>query len=168
MPPFRKGPIIVSRRFSADALHELRERGHGHRFNVVDASYPIPPGARTITFPGTTAEALLDIARIIPIEDNSVTLMDCDTVFDKDPMDSVNKAASNAAEDIAATLQDDDSPVELTFYERRRLTEEEEPGELGFYELADDPSQAATYVRTIDPLPFACLTFRAGHSQRTE
>jgi L-fucose mutarotase/ribose pyranase (RbsD/FucU family) len=166
MPPFRKRTIIDPR-FDGEALHELRDIGHGHRINIVDASYDIPRGARVIKFPGSSADALLGIIRLIPIEDNEVAIMEQDAEFANSPLSHIARRASLAFEQIVDKLPAKNEPELLR---RRRLTEEEvldTPGNVGFYELANRNIEQSLFVRTTDELPFACASLVAGHSQRT-
>ncbi len=167
MPPFRKRPILVDPRFDGDALKELRDIGHGHRVNVVDASYDIPRGAKIVKFPGSSADALKGIVRLIPVEDDRVDVMLRDPELRDVPNDSVYIQADHEFDEAMAQLIDTDR-IELEIYHRFRQTEQEEIEPEGFYAMANEHGDNTLYVLTIDELPFACASIVAGHSQRAE
>ena len=157
MPPFREGPIKVDRRFDGDALKELREIGHGHAINIVDASYDIPRGSKVIRFPGSSADALLGVVRLIPIE-GEVVIMDRDEEMDAtDPRaESVSAIASRLFEEALDIARNDGVELDCHWVLRD-----------GFYEDANN-APYALFIRTIDTLPFACALLDTGHSQQTD
>jgi L-fucose mutarotase/ribose pyranase (RbsD/FucU family) len=167
MPPFRENPVIVDRRLDGEALHELRDMGHGHRVNIVDASYDIPRGARVIKYPGSSAEALLGIVRLIPIE-GDVEIMERDAeLADADPLaQNISAKASHAFEEVETKLAEDDIDL-ITFVWNYRNGEADSNGDGGFYDVADNAPKNL-FVRTVDDLPFACASLIVGHSQLTE
>lgn len=195
MPPFREGLTKIDRRLSGELLHFLRDVGHRHRINIVDASYDIPAGSVVYEYPGATADAFEAIARLIPIENEvpgpiEVTEMIRDEAFrpiledmaDDDPNHEphVVQLASKAMEKAIKRLniekvgeREDGTVVEWIEHDvRLRLDEEEKNSvfgrEKGFYSLANNPEQPRTFIRTQDDLPFACVSLVVGHSQRTE
>jgi L-fucose mutarotase/ribose pyranase (RbsD/FucU family) len=166
MPPFREGPIIVDRRFDADALYELRRIGHEHQINIVDASYDIPRGAKVIKFPGSSAEALLGIVRLIPIEKDSVEIMERDAELEQDDPDGqhISAQASHAFEDALETARHEND-IDLDVHWNYRHVQAGSNG-AGFYDDANNAPNSL-FVLTTDDLPFACVSLVAGHSQRT-
>jgi L-fucose mutarotase/ribose pyranase (RbsD/FucU family) len=174
MPPFREGPIEVDPRFDGEALHELRDIGHGHRVNIVDRSYDIPRGARTIKFPGSSADALLGIVRLVPLEEGSIVeYMRPDATIETaiEGSNSVNFAARSAFRDAAEVLVKQPRRIGINLYPLYRKDEDESAqnsGDPGFYTVANSGDERHLFVRTIDDLPFACASLVVGHSQRTE
>jgi L-fucose mutarotase/ribose pyranase (RbsD/FucU family) len=162
MPPFREGPVIVTRKLDGETLQELRTIGHEHQVNIVDASYDIPRGARTVNFPGSSAEALLGIARLIPIEDDAVSVM----VRDRGWGDENPAQATTAFEEVAVRLRSEGIDLKELIHSHRNY-DAGSPKGAGFYDVANS-APAALFVRTIDDLPFACASLVVGHSQRTE
>ena len=169
MPPFRQGPIVVDRHINGETLMELREIGHGHRVNVVDASYDIPRGARVVHYPGSSAAALEGILSLIPNE-GYVDVMHPDP--DIPPGDPNGYKAAVAF----GKILDEDIVKEGRPYWRYRLAEQQaadvdkgdgSDAELGFYDIANNHGPNTLFVRTIDDLPFACASLVVGHSQRT-
>lgn len=193
MPPFREGPIKVDRKLSGELLHFLRDVGHGHRINIVDASYDIPEGSTVIEYPGSTSEAFEAITRVIPLEvetapqvKNTIE-MRADRAIDErigfyESEKHIAFAAARALEGSYKRLRDDGiypeggwkDTVRVTF----RLDEDEIADALaegedakvydGFYNIANNPDKPHTFIRTQDDLPFACVSLVVGHSQRTE
>lgn len=196
MPPFREGPIKIDRKLSGELLHFLREVGHGHRINIVDASYDIPLGSTVIEYPGATAEAFEAIARLIRIdgeEDSTspvvnITEMLWDEKFNdiankKPKPDHVAFLASNALHDSYRRLEADKVgvphrkglppllyPQESQLYSRTHKDQVPRVAEeeQGFYSIANSSEEPRTFIRTQDDLPFACVSLVVGHSQRTE
>lgn len=168
MPPFREGPIIIDQRIDEDLIYVLRKAGHGVRLNIVDRSYDVPPDAEKLKFPGSSADALLGIVRLIPVEDNSVTIMlpDTDHAPETHPTSFM---AGVAFEDVVAQLRAQNNPVELEelagVYRKDDVPGGSDPG---FYNLAKNPDERHIFVHTIDDLPFACVSLVVGHSQLTE
>jgi L-fucose mutarotase/ribose pyranase (RbsD/FucU family) len=165
MPPFRKGPIVVDRRFDGEALHALRDAGHGRRINIVDASYDTPEGATKIRFPGSSADALSGIVRLIPIEAGEVTYMQPDPEADTD----IARTAGKRFERVVKSLAEQENPIKIELNERYRENGAElaESGRPGFYSLANTGNEQRIFVVTVDSLPFACASLVIGHSQRT-
>lgn len=167
MPPFRKGPIEVDRHFTGEALHELRDIGHGHRINIVDASYNIPRGARVIDYPGSSAEAFMGVVRLIPIENDFALIMDRDEKFQRDDPqgERTSGQAGRAFVEAASTLDSEGLDLELEW-----AYKDSESGptclENSFYYEANF-ARNRTFIKTIDDLPFACASLVVGHSQRT-
>ncbi len=189
MPPFREGPIKIDRKLSGEALHFLRDVGHGHRINIVDASYDIPPHAVIIDFPGTTAEAYEAIIRCIPIENENSEKQtkvvgmawdeDLDTGEDFEAYESsIYTLAARAIQEAGDRLMVDgvsrakgDEGTYMVWGESDESIgrlDGEEAGQQGFYSIANNPDQPHTFIRTQDDLPFACVSLVVGHSQRTE
>ena len=185
MPPFREGPIHVDRRLDEDALYELRKAGHGVRIHIVDASYPIPDGAKTIKFPGTSAEAFGAIVRVIPVADDSASVPNMIAMrpdnepFGKEGIIDDDSHVTNLA-DVAlmavakklhyegvGKAEGAEHAPDWTAVERieREDTIEEGPG---FYSRAQESGIQHIFVRTVDNLPFACVSLVVGHSQRTQ
>lgn len=171
MPPFRAGPIEVDRRFDGETLRELRDIGHGHRINIVDASYDIPRGAKVVNFPGSSADALVSVFRLIPVEGDMVTIMGADHIFGPE---QAEKALSKETRELLTSAYGlFDRALDVILKEVIKEGEINDlaiiprDGEHGFYEIANNPDQASLFIRTIDELPFACATLLAGHSQRT-
>ncbi|MEK7620893.1 MAG: hypothetical protein AAB395_00890 [Patescibacteria group bacterium] len=196
MPPFREGLVKVDRKLSPELLFFLRDVGHGHRINIVDASYDIPKDSVVIDFPGTTAEAFEAVSRLIRIdgeEDSTspvvnITEMLWDEKFDdiankKPRPDHVAFLASKALHDSYRRLEADKVgvphrkglppllyPQESQLYSRThkdQVTRTNEEGQ-GFYSIANNSEEPHTFIRTQDDLPFACVSLVVGHSQRTE
>lgn len=166
MPPFREGQIKIDRGLSGDLLKFLREVGHGHRVNVVDASYDIPRGATVLDYPGSSAAALVGILSLIPIEGDEVTYMETDQQLDRvQDHGSVQFAARAALHAVQDGLKEDG--IGIAFDGRYRL-DEQETEKVGFYSMANGQLETTTFVRTIDDLPYACASLVVGHSQRTE
>ncbi|HTB49205.1 MAG TPA: hypothetical protein VK712_03925 [Verrucomicrobiae bacterium] len=170
MPPFRQGPIEVDRRLDGEALHELREVGHGRRITIVDASYDIPDGVKTIKFPGSSAEALLGIVRLVPLEEGSVVeYMRPDPSLEESSQTVI--AARVAFRKAAEALDEQAGRIGINLYPLYRKDEDEaaqNSGDPGFYSVANNEGQRHLFVRTIDDLPFACASFVVGHSQRAK
>lgn len=168
MPRFRDGPIEVNPFFDGETLSELRDVGHGHRINIVDASYDIPRSSRRVDFPQSSAEALLGVARLIPIEDDLVIVMSPDPELGgketKEVLEDINGVAWRKFEAMRRILGD----RRLKMIEGRYRYGKDESDCVGFYDLANNPDEAHLFMRTIDDLPFACASLVAGHSQRTE
>lgn len=160
MPPFRKGPIVVDRRFDGEALLELRDIGHGHRVTIVDDSYDIPRGAKTIKFPGSAAEALLGVVRLISIEGPVEIMARDEKLATTDPTkDHISAEASKAfdrAQDIAR-IEGIDLEIEGLHRE----------GEDGFYDKAKNAPNSL-FIWAVDELPFACASLIVNHAQLTE
>jgi L-fucose mutarotase/ribose pyranase (RbsD/FucU family) len=178
MPPFREGPIRVDRRLSGVLLKELREVGHGHRINIVDASYDIPRESVVHDFPGDSADAYLSIARVIPIEreDSEGEVDVCAMLPDQHLLDNVVpgiadsriyiKARSNF-KGVGSKLTREIEKVDFTNIEEcSRHDGVDYEGSKGFYSLANSQANPHFFVRTIDELPFACISLVVGHSQR--
>lgn len=182
MPPLREMPISVDRRLDGETLHELRDIGHGHRINIVDASYDIPRGARVVKFPGTSAQALEAVVRIIPIEGENndhatspIVVMDADAELESQFTDDggtinyehIAKQAAAAFFKVGTKLNELGVGTvdwqDLQYSYRHDM----ETGE-GFYTMANGSPETSLFIRTIDELPFACASVIAGHSQRTE
>lgn len=163
MPPFRNQEVKVDPNFNGNVLGTLRDIGHGRRINLVDRSYDIPEGTTILDYPGSTADALLGVVRLIPVEEDLVTIMNPDPDIDPDT------AAYDAHRDfvaLAVTLRAEDKPISLSPVFRR--DEDEDSGASGFYALASNPNERHIYIRCmLEELPFACATLVAGHSQRT-
>jgi hypothetical protein len=160
MPPFREGPINFDRQIDGDLLKFLYEVGHGHRINIVDASYDIPHNSRVLKYPGSTSDAIRGIVSLIPIED-------CDLMYpDPDSQESkiMRKAYLQMAQALNTPAIDNDTFSTGIFF---RL-DKDSPDGKGFYTIAKDPGTPHTFIRTRDDLPFACAGLIVGHSQRTE
>lgn len=191
MPPFRRGPIEVNPGFQGDALGKIRDVGHGHRINVVDASYDIPDGSTIFDFPGSSADALKSIVRLIPIEGEhegqpAITIMSPDTKsrheIDKiiDQGAAENEVSCRALIAFMEALEElNQEGVGPALHGRRsidwmnadlryRLDADEVNWTTGFYGMANNPDEPHFFVRTIDDLPFACASLIVGHSQLTE
>ncbi len=168
MPPFRTGPIEVDRRFDGNVLRELRDIGHGHRVNIVDASYDIPRGTRVVKFPGSSADALKGIVQLIPVENDRLDIMIPDPVV-ADESHYLVAHAECRFRAAADKLRDPSGPnINLVAVFHNRYAGQEEGTPTGFYDLANNHGINTLFVRTIDELPFACVSLVAGHSQRTE
>lgn len=176
MPPFREKGVKVDRKLDGDALKMLRDVGHGHRINIVDASYNIPEGAQVIKFPGTSAEAYSAVLHLIPVDEDmdAVTIMGVDRSLDDD---EAALRAMGAFSDVERQLNEEglgsnDNPgTERDWSESfaiNRLSQESLLGGEGFYDIANNPNVASTFIRTIDELPFACASIVVGHSQRAQ
>lgn len=164
MPPFREGKIEVDRRLDGETLQELRDIGHGHRITIVDASYDIPRGSRVLKFPGSSADALLSVIKLIPIEDTAFEVMDADSDWEAD-----GEATEVERRAGAAFTRVEDELVEIEGGEiQNGIAYKPRKGENGFYATANNPNEPGLFIRTTDDLPFACVTFLAGHSQITE
>lgn len=168
MPPFRHGSIEVDSLLLGEALHELRDIGHGHRINIVDASYDIPRGKRVVGYPGASARALDSIARLIPIEGYRVEIMAVDRQIAKDARsDHISaRAGSLFSTVVERSLESAGIALELEWLYRDAEYGDFEADRF-FYDVANSADNS-TFFRTIDNLPFACATFVAGHSQLTE
>ncbi len=181
MPPLRETPIVVDRRLDGETLHELRDVGHGHRVNVVDASYDIPRGARVVKFPGTSAQALEAVVRIIPIEGENnelgcspIVVMDADAELESQFTDDGTINYEHIAKRAAATffkvgtqLNELEIGTEVDWQDLQyRYRQDSSEGE-GFYSMANGSPETSLFIRTIDELPFACASVVVGHSQRT-
>lgn len=167
MPPFREGQIEVDRRFNGEGLHALRDIGHGHMVNVVDASFDIPENARVIDYPGSSADCLLSIVRLIPVEHEEVVVMAPDPSFTEDT-NPVGFLALAAFTEALSKLYHDDNYDDVVISRLFRKDDQYTDGKGGFYSLANDPATPKLYFRTTDDLPFACASLIAGHSQRTD
>ncbi len=185
MPPFRNGFIEVDLKFDGDALKALRDIGHGHRINIVDASYDIPRGAEIVKYPGTSAEAFLGVVKLIPIEGEDsahpdVTVMSPDATLAIEIEDKPNHVAARAGEAFFAAGEDlvqmqvgshvniGDSFASTDWTDTSSRVREDIAGLDGFYTIASNPREQHLFIKTIDELPFACVSLVAGHSQRTE
>lgn len=193
MPPFREGPIKIDRRLSGEMLHFLRDVGHGHRINIVDASYDIPQGSTVIEYPGSTAEAFEAVTRVIPLEvesaplaENTIEMRTDKSIEEKVGFDESQKHVASAASRALARsferLRNDgiypEGGWETSVGVRFRLDEDEITDAMnegpdaevydGFYTIANNPDKPHTFIRTQDNLPFACVSLVVGHSQLTE
>ncbi|HSX36684.1 MAG TPA: hypothetical protein VLG13_00985 [Patescibacteria group bacterium] len=161
MPPFRERRVLIDRNLDGDLLKFLRDVGHGHRINIVDASYDIPASSRVFKYPGTSAQALLGIAVLIPVEADKVTIMAPDPGSEDK---SINVQARTAFAKGAFALASAYEFVDLGIDYLSRNAEAD--GELGFYGLANESTASHSFIRTIDELPFACASLVVGHSQK--
>lgn len=183
MPPLRETPIRIDRRLDGETLHELRDIGHGHRVNIVDASYDIPRGARVVKFPGTSAQALEAVVLIIPIEGENnelgqspIVVMDADAELESQFTDaSGNIDYEHIAKQAAATffkvgtrLNELEIGVEVDWQDLQYKYRQDGVTGEGFYSMANGSPENSLFIRTIDELPFACASVVVGHSQRTE
>lgn len=171
MPPLRG----IDRGLDGNALKALEESGHGRRLAIVDASYDIPRWAQVVNYLGqTSAEALHGIASLVPIEEDSLTLMYPD-------IDDHSKLADDAYEAFLTVhgqlLKELGSKITIGSLYRKDAADlsellqdadDAEEEEEGFYSVANNEAQDTLFVRTRDTLPYACATFIVGHSQQTE
>ena len=176
MPPFREGNIQVDRKFNGEALRFLRDVGHGHRINIVDASYDIPEGSRIIDFPGSSAEAYEEIIRLIPIEGEGDGKLPMLMGSDKKMKDLLEENEGHPANRAFGAFyaaevrlnKDGIGDADWSGSDVVRRLDDDDPSGNGFYTIANDPDQPHTFIRTVDDLPFACASLVVGHSQRTE
>jgi L-fucose mutarotase/ribose pyranase (RbsD/FucU family) len=163
MPPFREKPVRVDPLIDGEMLHELRDIGHGHWVHIVDASYDIPRDAKVVNYSGTSANALLGIARLIPIDTDERyhhIMTRGENAGEEDPDEKkVSAQALKAFEEIVdQLLTDEEGQIFLDPYYSY-------PEDF-HAEVDDEPK--SLFVRTIDDLPFACMSLRVGHSQLTD
>jgi L-fucose mutarotase/ribose pyranase (RbsD/FucU family) len=141
-------------------LHELRDIGHGHHVNIVDDSYDIPRGAKMIRFPGSAAEALLGVVRLVPVEGSVEIMVRDDNLAAADPNEEhVSARARDAFGAALAQAEAEGIELETEGFQRE--------GEDGFYDRANNAPNSL-FIRAVDPLPFACAALTVGHAQRTE
>lgn len=172
MPPFRNDLGTIDRRLRGEALQQLRNSGHEQLFAIVDDSFNVPQGAVEVQYGGTTEQALLGVGAVIPIEGNNVTYMEPDPLI-KD-LDE-NSDAFIAAERIKVAAEQLGILIgEEVFVDSRFRKSEDEIIDVngtelepvpGFYDVVKNPDEHTIYIRTQDPYKFACVYFRAGHSQ---
>ncbi len=161
MPPLRG----IDRGLNGEALKALEESGHGRRLAIVDASYNIPRWAQVVEYHGhSSAQALLGIGRLLPIELGSIRVM----IADRE--EESHRAELEFAE--SCNHLTDELKQNLGYEGIYRLDDQESDfrGEspiksLGFYSLANNEVEDTLYVRTRDTLPYACATFIIGHMQ---
>lgn len=148
MPPLRfpRHVLDIDRRFTPEALANLRAIGHLGRVVVGDTSLLVPDGCSSAYWLGeSSADALRATLQLIPVEAGSrVTLMGVDSA----------REPSSAYDRLRQVVDD----LSLDFEVRKRL------GSDGFYNLAQEAA-ATTYLLTGDPRPYACAQFVVGHSQ---
>lgn len=122
----------MTQTLAAVFLGMLRDVGHGRRINLVDRSYDRPEGARVLDYPGSSANALLGVARLIPIEDDEAVTMNPDPDID---IDTPAYDAKRGFEEVASALRSEDKPVSLYPVFRKDEDEDGLDGK-GFYSIA--------------------------------
>lgn len=174
MPPL-KG---IDRGLTGEVLKALEESGHGRRLAVVDASYNIPRWAQTVDYRGqTSAEALAGVLALVPVDEESITIMVCDpsdenknsTEAEGIFKDVVVKAGYNKNYSLAERGYDQLAEEAAMIESEGGATIEEFTASIKpFYDLANNPDEDTLFIRTPDTLPYACATFVIGHSQTGE
>jgi hypothetical protein len=162
MPPL-KG---IDRGLTGEALKALEESGHGRRIAIVDASYDIPRSAQKVDYRGqSSAQALLGVLKLAPIENKSLTIMGPDGDAQADDPELAWQASRDIEEAYRSIDWGEEFPGGANL--ARRLDEDQGATvQEGFYTIAN--SSDTLFIRTPDTLPYACATFLVGHSQTGE
>lgn len=159
MPPL----LGIPRGLNGPALSAYETSGHGRRSAIVDASYNIPRWAQVVEYRGTTsARALFDVLKVVPVEAYAVDFMIPDPHVDD------NDAYKNfaAALRLASQFRHRKGWDMVSLGEQRfRLDEQSVNDQPGFYTVANNQEEDTLFLRTQDTLPYACATFVIGHSQ---
>jgi hypothetical protein len=156
MPPFRSEKILVDPLFDGEMLHELRDIGYGHEIVIVNVVYDTPRDARVVRYPGSTADAYLGIATLVPIEEQSLVMEGNPEGPDKGD-DELDEVADKLRELSMSGWARDFSP-DLVWADN---------GEKGFRDHVGEKSNTL-FVRTIDELPFACVSLTVANPQLSE
>jgi len=159
VPAFRETALTIDPRFNNKPLQELSAMGASHRITIVNANYDIPGGMQSVGFPGSSADALLGIARLIPIEEEVIILR-----HENQVRDVIEYESGRAFYRADMTLRNQEPPIILKLKNRCQSTADNLFKRPGFYQVISNPYEQHLFVRTIDELPFACCSLVVAHN----
>lgn len=151
MPIPRGEQIIIPKTITPELLTTLDNLGHNHRIVVVDHSYDIPVGFHRRDVVELSNESspqvAADILGVMPAdtEDSIVPMLP----NENDPpehfraMKEFNELVPSHGEALRCAYK----------------------GAVGFYAMVNSLQIPTTFIKTMDPRPYACVTWLNGHVQ---
>lgn len=174
MPAFREGPVSVDPEFTGEALKFMRDSVPEDRITVTNSTYDIPASnALVVPYGGSAADAFIGVARLIPVEYAVFMGPDeyagrYDGLLNFQAYQAFREGAAKLVREtgVFVDLSNMDDIIDSADLARFR---DDAPSAETFHEWGDfpGPSDEVLFIRTTDPLPFACVTFAVGGNYDT-